>query len=133
GPPSSIGNSCAVMQTVGFQDLLADLHDRVERIARVLHDHRDATAAQRQPAVMVQRHEIGAAEAQALGGDLTRARKEAENGAAGGGLARSRFPDNPQPFAPESETGVANSVGDAAAARKFDISLLDSGRNYPPA
>ena len=58
-------------------DLRADRHDRVEREFRVLHDHRDAGAANGAHLPFRKREQIDAVEGQAVGGDAARARGSA--------------------------------------------------------
>ena len=76
-------------------DLVADLHDRIERRHRLLEDHRDAIAANtahlggrfQQQVVALEQH------AARRGGELAR-RQQAHDGMGGDGLARAGLADH---------------------------------------
>ena len=98
----------AQMQKAGLADLLADGFDRIERIFRVLHNHRHAPAAQVLPVALGATEQVVAITGHRLGGDNSGAGHEAQQGAARGRFSRSGFTDDAEPLAPQREAVVAH-------------------------
>ena len=101
-------------------------HHRVERELRVLQHHRDASAAQLAALPRRAAQQIDAVELEPPRRDAALRRGEAEDGAPGLRLARTRFADDAQPFAAERERHAAHGFGRAAVAvRERDAQVVD--------
>jgi len=77
------------MRAVGFGDLHADRHQRIEREFRVLQHQRQAPAAQRPHIRRIGGEEIDAGESEARRAELGAKRQQPQDGAAGERLART--------------------------------------------
>ena len=93
----------AEVAAVRFGDLMPGSHDGIEGVFGVLQDHRDPLASQSPEASLVEPQEIVAAEPHLFGLDPTWNRHQPHDRAARGRFARARFPDDPEPLAPERE------------------------------
>src|SRR5690606_14304589 len=60
-----------------------------------------------------------------VGGDLAGLADEPENGAPGHGLARARFPHDPQPLAPEREGNALHHLNAAGMGGEADAQIFD--------
>ncbi len=113
------------MRLIGLDDLLADGHDRIERIFRILHHHRDPSAAQGAQRALRGRQQIDSVERQPLGDDLAGGRREAQDGAAGLRFAGTRFTDDSETFPAEMERDPAHRLDDAGAEVEADAEIFD--------
>ena len=109
-----------------FGDLLADGHDRIERIFRVLQHHGDAATAQ--GAALTSRHikKIDAIELKFPGSDLRMERRESHDGATGLGFARAGFANNTETLAAKLEADTAHGLDCACARREGDAQVFNS-------
>ena len=113
------------MGLIGLDDLLADGHDRVQRIFRVLHHHADAPAAQGAQRALRGGEQVDPVEGEALGRHLAGGRGEAENGAARLRLAGARLAHDAEPLAAELEGHAAHRFHDAGAQVEADAQVFD--------
>src|SRR5690606_2866181 len=101
--------------------------------ARVLHDHRDARAANVAHLALAGRHEVDAVELHLMRPDAPVPRREAQQRPARLRLARARLADDPQPFAAELERDAANRLDPAAWRLEGDVQVLDGKERLHPA
>ena len=96
--PAALGAIEAKVGLQRFADLKADGEARIERRHRLLEDHRHVLAGQPAPLVGRHRHEIGAVERHAVGGDGRGRRQKAHRRQHRHRLARTGFADDRQHF-----------------------------------
>ena len=107
-----------LVQAAGLGDLLADGHHRVQREFRILHDHRDAAAADVAHRALRQAQQVDAVEGRAgrratVAGSADQARGCARPVSR---LARAAFADDAEPLAAEREGDAAHRLDGAARA-----------------
>ncbi|MNP43365.1 hypothetical protein D3C76_1371800 [compost metagenome] len=115
-----------VVRQVRFGNLVAHPHHRVERILGVLHDHRNALAANALHGLFAGTEQVDIAKLHGLGRDLRAGRVQLEQAAANGGLARTGLTDDGELFPAQGERHIAHRVRyflavDEAHIERFDI------------
>jgi len=83
--------------------MVANGHDRIERIFRVLQDHRDTLAANGQHLFFRRLQKIDILEHHVICKHARLGRLKTHNGAAGGAFARTGLADNADFFSPDVE------------------------------
>ncbi|MNY35751.1 hypothetical protein D3C86_1701800 [compost metagenome] len=107
----------------GFSNLVADANHRIERVFRVLHDHRDALAANAAHLRLADRTQIYIAKLHLCGADPRLRRMQTQQRAPDGGFPGAGLADNRQLLTPELEGDAAYGVGHRAAVDKIDVQI----------
>ena len=113
------------VDTIGFRDLLADGHNRVQRELWILHHHRDVLAAQGPPLGPAHLAHVLAAIGQSIRQHLARPGYEIEDRAAGHRLAGTGFADDCKFLAAEREGQPAYGLDDPRRRMEADAEVLD--------
>ncbi len=109
-----------VMRQISLGNLFAYLDHRVQRVFRVLHDHRHAPAANALHLFFAAVEQVDIAKTQGFCGDLRRCRVQTQQAAANGGLARAGLADNRQFLAAQRERHIADGRCDLARMTELD-------------
>ncbi|MCY1487977.1 hypothetical protein D9M68_216600 [compost metagenome] len=107
-----------------LDDLPADAHDRVQRIFRVLQDHRDALAPEVPTDLWRCREQIDTVEGQLLGRHLRMARRQPHDRPARLRLAGAAFADDAEAFAAEREGDATYRLDEAGTGRERDLEVF---------
>ncbi|MNP16203.1 hypothetical protein D3C76_1085900 [compost metagenome] len=107
----------------GLGDLIPDADHRVQGVLWILHDHRDALAANAAHLGFADAAQIDVAELHPGGGDLRLCRVQAQQRPPDGGFARAGLADNRQLLAPELKGDAAHRVGHRASVDKVDVQI----------
>ena len=115
----------AAVQPHRLDDLAPDRHDGVQRELRVLHDHRQAGAAQPPPRARRRVSKIDPVELEAVGGGGAGRRGQPEQRPPGLGFPRPALADDAEPLAPELEADAAHDLHGSSARREGHAQVLD--------
>ncbi|MCY1241102.1 hypothetical protein D9M72_539880 [compost metagenome] len=105
--------------------LPADGHQRVESLARVLHHHADAAAAQGTLGARIQAQQVLPFEPHAVGADARAGWQQAQQRAEGDGLARTGLANHRQAFPPHAQAHAAHRLRAALRRVERDAQVVD--------
>ena len=114
-----------VMHAEGFLDLRTDVHDRIQRVLRILHDHRDAATANRAHPLFTRAKQVDPVVLQPSRAPLASGGGQPEDGTTGLRFSRTRFTDNAEFFPAEFETDPIDCPYPTGRSRVFDVQVFD--------
>jgi hypothetical protein len=115
----------SVMNSIGFRDLIANPHQRIERVSRILHDHGDPVTAYRSHPALVGSQDVDAVKRHRPGAQSRSLRDELQYRAPRKRLPGSGFADDPDLLASNRERHAANGLQCPVAMAKRYGEIVD--------